>query len=142
MTDTDMMAGSGEGRLKQKQRRFWRFTLGGALVAALLGFATGWLFDWFAASAVSPLWLIPVLGVMMAVFLWFSIEYFRRVDELDWMDNLWAAHVGLYAYFMVTFGWYFLFEGGLVREPEVMPIMLIVCIATAGSYFLRKLGWR
>ena len=142
MTDSDLPAESGEGLLKERQKRFWRFTLGGAFVAALVGIATGSLFDWFAAGAISPVWLIVILAAMVAVFVWFTIEYFRRVDELDWMDNLWAGHIGLYAYFIVTFCWYFLAEGGLVGQPQVLPILVAVSAAMFIAYGLRKLGWR
>ena len=142
MTDTDITAGSGEGRLKERRKRLWRFTLGGFFFAVGLGLFTGRFFTWIAESALSPLWVIPVLAVMVAVFVWFSIEYFHRVDELDWLDNLWAAHIGMYAYFIITFCWYFLAKGGLVVAPQTMPTFLMVCAVVAGAYALRKLGWR
>ena len=133
---------SGEQRLKSRRRRFYRY-LAIALIASIIaGMVSGVLSAFYDAGTI-PLW-VPLLAcaVVAVALIWFTYDYFRRVDELDLMDNLWAHLTGLYAG-VIAFGvWYFLADLGVTQSPTALAIVAITMLATFAAYGLRKLGLR
>ncbi|MFB0611463.1 hypothetical protein [Aurantiacibacter poecillastricola] len=142
MTDTIDIAASGEARLKSRRARFYRFCALGFAGGIVTGFATGFASDLYAEGVV-PTWVLYLFWALaLAGFAWFTVEYFRRVDELDVMDNLWASLVALYFYLVALPSWWLFHDMELVPEVNHVAIYL----ATAAAYFIiygvRKLGLR
>ena len=127
---------SGEARLRRRWRSFWRY-LGVAFVASILvGAFSGALVDIYENGS------IPIIVLTVAVFAWFTRDYFKRVDELDLMDNLWAHLTGVYGGMIVFAVWYFTAELDLVAYPSAPAMMAIIVLIVFAVYGLRKLGWR
>lgn len=141
MTDTPE-ALSGEQRLQARRKRLWLFCAGGFAAAMAVGFVTGLASDLFAAGTL-PAWSLYLLWVLaLACFTWFSWEYFRRVDELDVMDNLWAAMFAFYFYAAGMPTWWLFHDMGLVAEVDHIAIYLGSGAVFFIAYGLRKLGLR
>ncbi len=145
MTDTDTpISGpnAGEARLKARRSAFWRY-FGMAL---LIAFAAGMMSGVAAAmveNSVLPEWvLIGLWAITIAWFAWFCRDYFRRIDELDLMDNLWASTIGLYGYVVVFGSWFLFHDVGIAPPPDQIAIMLATLAIATAAYIARKLGWR
>lgn len=142
MTADDQTTQSGEARLKANRRNFLRYgtmvMLATMVISGVAGYLTG-MYD----SGEVPIWLpIAAFVALLIGGTWFCFDYFRRVDELDLLDNLWSHLIGMYIGFAVFGGWYFAADLGLVSHPTVMPILGIMLVATFLVYGLRKLGLR
>ena len=133
------VAPSGELRLKQRRRTFIRFALLGMAAALGAGFALGWT---LGADMMQP-WL-AILGMiaLAALFAWFTVEYFRRIDELDLLDNLWASTVGAYFYALALPAWYLAHEAGAAPPIDHWLIYGATFTAVLIAYIARKLGVR
>lgn len=142
MTDAIDMNPSGEARLKSRRNRLWRFCGIGFAVSVAVGFATGFAADLFEAGTL-PGWIFFIAwGLAMASFAWFTWEFFRRVDELDRMDNLWAGTVALYFYLAALPSWWLFHDIGLVPETNHYVIYAATALVFFSAYGLRKLGLR
>lgn len=141
MTDNDTVL-SGEARLKARRNAFLRY-LGLFMVA---GFAVGMMSGAAAAlvekGSLPTSALIAMWAVTIALFAWFCRDYFRRVDELDLLDNLWASTVGLYGYLVVFATWYLFNDVGIAPAIDPFAVMIATLAITAVAYLARKLGWR
>ncbi|WP_324260301.1 hypothetical protein U4960_08900 [Altererythrobacter sp. H2] len=133
---------SGEARLKARRSAFFRYVA----LALLAGFVAGMMSGVaaaFVAEGILPgglliaLWAVVILG-----FAWFTRDYFRRIDELDLLDNLWASTIGLYTYIVVFGSWYLFHDVGLASEPDQYAVMAATLIATTIAYLARKAGLR
>ena len=133
---------SGEARLRQKRRKFFTY-IGLAMVAAFAAGLGSGAAGAFVERGILPVWLLwAVWALVVAAFAWFTRDYFRKVDELDLLDNLWASTVGLYTY-VVAFGtWYFFADLGLLGPMNHMAIFALTLGAAVLAYVARKLGWR
>lgn len=133
---------SGEQRHKSRRSAFFRYVAIAFAVALVAGAVTG-----VGASMVKvgdlPLGvLIAIWFVVTIAFIWFSRDYFRKVDELDLSDNLWACTIGLYGN-MIAYGtWWFFNHAGALTEPDAGAIFWITFALTAVAYFARRLGLR
>lgn len=141
MTDNDTNL-SGEARLKAKRSAFFRYFA----LTLIAGFIAG-MFSGVAAAMVEdgalPIGvLIALWGVSMVGFVWFCRDYFRRIDELDLLDNLWSSTIGLYTYLAVFGTWYLFSSVGLATEPDQIVVMFTTLAVTLAAYIARKLGWR
>lgn len=142
MTDTNDIAMSGEARLKSRRYRFFRFCAIGFAAAFVTGLATGYAGDLLRDGTV-PAWLFYVVfGITLASLSWFTWEYFRRVDELDLLDNLWASMIAIYFYIVALPSWYLFHDLDLVGEPNQVIIYIATSVVLLASYGLRKLGLR
>lgn len=145
MTDNDTVndtVPTGEERLRQRRRAWWRYLALAFAISLLAGFASGFLTGSYESGAV-PLWLPVGVGVVvLALLAWFTRDYFRRIDELDLMDNLWAHLIGMYAAISLFAGWYFLADLGLAEHPAALPIVAAMLVFTMLAYGFRKLGIR
>jgi hypothetical protein len=142
MTKPDEATLSGETRLKARTRKFWAFCALGFALSLVIGFFTGTAGALYEEGTL-PGWSIFALwAVAMAGFGWFTLEYFRRVDELDLMDNLWAAIIAFYFYVVVAPSWWMFHDLGLLGEPDQILIYFATVIVMFIAYGLRKLGLR
>ncbi|APE28716.1 hypothetical protein BMF35_a1887 [Aurantiacibacter gangjinensis] len=117
--------------------RYLRFCAIGYAIAAAVGVASGFLSDQFESGAIAG-WVIVALWVLaVAGFAWFSVEYFRRVDELEIAHQLWAGTIALYVYlFGAPSIWFFEDIGLLIGVPHY-AIYLVT-----GATFILVYGWR
>lgn len=133
---------SGEAKLKSRQKAFIRYLLLVFLAAMIGGVASGYLTQTYVDDDVG-LWLPLGAGfLVVAGLIWFTRDYFNRVDELDLMDNLWAHLYGMYGGLIVFGIWYFLADLGLVEYPIAGAALLVMLLITFAAYGLRKLGLR
>jgi len=141
MTKNDT-APTGEERLKSRRRTFWRYVALAILVAIIGGMLSG------AAAAlyedgVIPLWLPLVMcALVFAGLVWFTWEYFRWIDELDRMDNLWAHLIGSYGCIFISGVWFFAAQLGLIPPPDALAIISLLIGLIVVAYVVRKLGLR
>lgn len=142
MTDSTDSTITGEQRLRSRRNKFWTYCALGFVIAAAAGAVSGLAGQGFK-DGVLPLWALIACWAAVAIgFVWFTRDYYSRVDELDLSDNLWANTVALYGYLVLLGSWQFFHEAGLVIEPQ----QWIIAGATLGilflSYFARRLGLR
>lgn len=133
---------SGEAQLKSRRNRFLRFCGLGFVIALATGFFTGIAGDLFREGTVPGSILYAAWAIAVAWFCWFSWEYFRRVDELDLLDNLWCSLVGLYVYAIALPSWWLFHDLGLAPEIDHAAIYFATLGAAGVAYALRKLGLR
>ncbi|WP_338244981.1 hypothetical protein [Aurantiacibacter hainanensis] len=141
MTDTNE-ALSGEQRLESRTRRLWTFCALGMAATIAIGLGSGYAAALYEEGAL-PGWLIVVLwGLALVSFTWFTWGYFRRVDELDVMDNLWAGMIGLYFYCVGLPTWLAFAHIGIAPPMDDVLLYVAVAVVTGIAYGLRKLGLR
>ena len=142
MTNTDEAKLSGEARLKTRRRKFFRYFTIAMIVAAAAGLLSGLATSMYEDGAL-PIW-VPILAtiVVVAGFVWFSWDYFKRIDEIDLQDNLWANTIGMYVGVITFAAWWFVADLGLVDTPPAIAIVGIMFAATMVVYGLRKLNFR
>ncbi|GAA4037938.1 hypothetical protein [Parerythrobacter jejuensis] len=133
---------SGESRLKERRRAFWKYLALAFAAFAVLGFFGGYFGAAFGKGDVPLLVPIGVGLITLIALAWFTWDFFKRIDELDLMDNLWAHLIGQYIALTVFLGWYFLGELGLTTYPTAVAVMLAMILGTFVAYGFRKLGWR
>lgn len=133
---------SGEARLKSRRNRFLRFCGLGFVIALATGFFTGFASDLYSDGTLPGWTLFVAWAVAVAGFIWFSWEYFRRVDELDLLDNLWCSLVAFYVYMIALPSWWLFHDLGLAPEIDHSVIYFATFGAAGVAYGLRKLGLR
>ncbi|MBD2841842.1 hypothetical protein [Erythrobacter rubeus] len=135
-------AQSGEERFRRRRNSFWRYLALAFVGFAIAGFISGYAQDSYKAGDL-PTWVPITLAIMVcAALIWFTWDYFRRVDELDLMDNLWAHLIGTYTAVIVFMGWYLSGDLGLSSYPTAFGVMCALIAGTFVAYCLRKLGFR
>ncbi len=139
--------GIGERKLRDNRKRFHRLVwlgLGMGLVIGLVaGIVTGYTRAAQRAGDTGLEWLAwPVLIAAFAAFIWYTRHYFRKIDELDLLDNLWASTVGLYAFVMAYPAWALLHEIGQAGAPQITPLWWGSMAAAGVAYGWRKLRHR
>ncbi len=141
MTDSNYAA-SGESRLKTRRNRLWRFCAIGVAIAAAIGFSTGYVSEMYEADMVPGWLLVAAWALGVVCFIWFSWGYYRRVDELDLLDNLWCCLVGLNFYIVALPSWWLFHDIGLAPQIDHFVIYFATMIIAFAAYGLRKLGVR
>ena len=135
--------GSGEAAARARQRRM--LINFGAIAA--VGFVVG-LTAAFVENKDAPIWsggtLPPWFAVLAAVLTigavgFGSWRYHNNMDELQRLDNYWAATVGANVLLGGYPVWLILWKGGIVPEPNAMILYLIVWVSTVLAYAWRKL---
>lgn len=133
---------SGEARLRRRRKSFWRYVALAVLVAFVVGIASG-VGVALVEEEILPGWVIYIAIALIVIgFAWFTRDYYRRVDELDLLDNLWAALVAIYFYVCALPVWFVLQDAGLAPEPDHWIIWGGTMIVMLVTYGVRKLGWR
>ncbi len=142
MTDMTDSVNSGETRMKIRRNRFYRFVALGMGASAILGIALGYTSDMFTDGRL-PAWLLfALLALALVGCTWFCWSYFHRVDELDVMDNLWAALISIYFYMAAAPIWWLLHDVGVAPEVNHFAVYLATLGVNIATYSLRKLGLR
>ncbi|MDC0886915.1 hypothetical protein OAS19_03910 [Altererythrobacter sp.] len=141
MTDSETNL-SGEARHKKRRNAFWRYLALGIGASLIAGFMGGYFTALFENGDVPIAVPLAIFGVVVAGLMWFTWDYFRRIDELDLMDNLWAHLIGQYVAVTGFISWYFFAEIGLVGYPTAIAVITMLIGGTFLAYGLRKLGWR
>lgn len=133
---------SGEQRNKKRKLAFWRYfalTLAGF---AAVGFFAGYFQKMFERGDVPVAVPLTIAAAALLALIWFTWDFFQRIDELDLMDNLWAHLIGQYIAVFGFICWYFLGELGLTGYPTAIATIAMLAGGTFLAYGLRKLGWR
>jgi hypothetical protein len=133
---------TGEARLKQRRRGFIKYVAIAMAIAFGAGIGSGVLGAFVALDRLPawPLWIVWAL--VTAGFVWFSRDYFRRVDEVDLMDNLWASLIAFYVYVILFGSWWLFADLGLLGPMNHFAIFWVTLAAGIIAYVARKLGWR
>lgn len=142
MMDNNQALPTGEARLRNRRNRLLRFITIGMLIALVTGFMVGFTANGVAERQVPPFAIYGFLLLVLVGFTWASYGYFKRVDELDVADNLWASLIGLYFYMCAFPSWWMLHEIGLVIAPNQWAIYVATLSFSLAVYGIRKLGWR
>lgn len=142
MTGSKIDNMTGEERLKNRRRKWWRYTMMVLIAMAALGFLTGRVASAYDAGAL-PLWvpIVAIVATALAVA-WSCLDFFRRADEVDLIDNLWSHVIGMYGGFIVFIVWYPLADLGLISHPTGLWMLGIMLLITYIVYGARKLGLR
>ncbi len=133
---------SGEQMLNTRRGKFWRLVVFGMVVATATGLALG-----IASAAITlgdiPSWVIvPLLILTAAGFVWFTLKYYRSIDEVDLLDNLWANTFGLYAIIIGAGGWLILAEIDIMPPVDIVALVTGTLFMTFAAYFIRRAGFR
>lgn len=129
---------SGEARLAAKRRSFWRYFAAATLLAGLGG---GLLGSGVALRELAGLsaWAIAAVGAAsIVIWVWFSRNYLRGIDEIDLQDNLWASLVALYFFVAAAPFWLLLHEVALAPAPQLMALWWATLAVAVLAYFYRK----
>ncbi len=134
--------GPGEAANAAKRRTLWLvigvlFAVGfvGGLSTALVeevtdgGWMTGTVPPWFALVAAAGTVLALVVG---------SWIFYRRIDELERHDNMFAGAVGANVVMVGYPVWFILWKGGWLPEPEHSLLFAALFVATMATYLYRK----
>lgn len=133
---------SGETKLKTRKRAFIKYLALVFLAALGSGLVSGYLTESYLSGVVG-LWLPLLTGFVVLIGLvWFTWDYFKRIDEIDLHDNLWSHLWGFYAGIWAFGGWYFLADLKLVAPPFAGAAILIMLACMFIVYGLRKFGFR
>ena len=136
--------GPGEAADRARSRRTTiNFTIL-ALLGGVVGFTAALVEQSDApisAGGTMPGWFaILAAAVMVVAVLAGSVLYHRNMDELQRLDNYWAATMGANVFLLGYPVWLILWKGGLVPAPDAMILYLAVFVTMMIAYFWRK--WR
>jgi len=134
-------------RLHQTQRkRFWRNLLAVGLAGAPIGFAVGFgagysRGDLDAFWNWAPDWLvIGLLGFAIVGFSFGTWRFYRSIDEVELLDNLWSSLAAYYVFALLFPVWWVLGKAGISGEPNYWIIFLAALVLGLATYLFRK--WR
>jgi hypothetical protein len=131
---------SGEDRLRQRRRRIRAMWVGILGLGALFGIAFG--LSEGGALRLSPLLWWTLAGLLAVGVVAANLWYMRRVDEVEVMDNLWAAFVGMNAHILIGAGWVAASARGMTPAPDVLSVLMATLIITLIAYVGLKLRRR
>ena len=133
---------TGEQRLKERRRKYLRYITIALLLGFFAGVFSGWLVGAYENGEIG-LWLpLTATAASIIAIVWFTYDYFQRVDELDLMDNLWSHLIGLYGGVITYAAWFLLADLSLTPEPTAIGVVAALLGFTFLAYGARKLGWR
>lgn len=133
--------GPGEAAEAAGKRRFWTilgtlFVVGGVVGAGAAayetdagGFMTGRLPPAFAIAAAIVTTLALVIGTVL---------FYRRIDEVERSDNIWAGAIAANLLMIGYPSWFFLWRGGIIGEPSHLVLIALLYGVTVAAYFYRK----
>ena len=143
MTGDLMDKGEGERLESTRRRKFWLVVgllLGSGFIAGLIGGAVIGIQQPGTVSPLSPPLAYAAIGLVLAIFYAGTWAYFRVVDEVDLLDNLWGSTAAFYAYTTLFPAWYVLNRAGVAEAPDQEAIFIASCAAGLLAYLYRK--WR
>ncbi len=119
MTETDNIGTTLERR---RRRQYWALMVGALLVSLAIGMtgriSTG------PEGTISPVLAIVLVVALTALLLVGTWVYFRKVDELEWANNLFGCFWGFNAFVLAFPAWEILHKGRLAPEPDTMIIYM------------------
>lgn len=142
MTEPDV----GE-RQEARRRRNFRMSLGWPFVGGMvLGSFTG-----IAAASrdveISEIWTqipqslaLSVIAVSLAIFLYGSWRFYKAIDEVELVDNLWGSTAAYYVYATLFPLWWVLAKVGVLPALNDWAIYVIALGGGGAVYLWRK--WR
>ena len=133
------IAATGEQRLRDRRRSFWTYAIGGILLALPVGLCVGYLTRQGRDGVYSPAAAVIAMAAAVVIFAWYTIGYYRRVDELDLADNLWAGFIALHLLLVAYPCWVMLHFLGLTSAPSAEALWFGTFAATFLAYGWRKL---
>ncbi|HWU95567.1 MAG TPA: hypothetical protein VN029_08205 [Sphingomonas sp.] len=133
-----MTEGPGERAERLRARRYWAVSLVFGLMGAGVGATLAYLGDNDARS-LSAGWAVGVTLLYVICLPLGTWLFLRQTDEVDLRDNLIACTAGIYFYTAVYPGWYFLWKGGLVPEPDHQLLFIGTMSVVAVIYFWKRL---
>ncbi len=136
--------GVGERQEKEQRNRFWMVVVGLCIPAAMIGGWFGYRHGHSLASGqpfsvdVPFAWAAVILAAI--AFLYGCWAYYKAIDEVDLIDNLWGSTAGFYAYGILFGGWYALdFVNAAPPQKPAIVFWISLAVATL-TYIYRK--WR
>ncbi len=134
----DLSELSGEERFKKRRIGIGKLIAIGCLIGLGLGLLTG-IIGASVEEGVLPAWLlIPMSAALVIGVAWYSVIYFKRIDELDLADNLWAGTIALYGYVCMLPLWNMLHTFGVLGPPNHWGIYTTTIAIMLIAYFGRK----
>jgi FtsH-binding integral membrane protein len=133
MADEDQIGTTLERR---HRRQYWLIMGGGLLVSLVIGWAMG--------ASTGPEGTIPAglailfvaaLALLLGAGTWI---YFRKVDELEWANNLFASFWGFNAFILAFPAWLILWKGRLVPEPDMFTIYIGAALVALAAYLWKR----
>jgi hypothetical protein len=136
----------GENLHAQLRKRYWRNLTIAGIGAAPIGFGVGWYahhsngeIDAFWSAA--PDWaVIALLALAITALLFGSWRFYRSIDEVELLDNLWASSASYTAYILLFPTWWVLGKAGIAQEPNDWLIFFAALGSGTAFYLWRK--WR
>jgi len=136
----------GEQLHQTQRKRFWRNLLAVGLAGAPIGFAVGFgagysRGDLDAFWNWAPDWLvIGLLGFAIVGFSFGTWRFYRSIDEVELLDNLWSSLAAYYVFALLFPVWWVLGKAGISGEPNYWIIFLAALVLGLATYLFRK--WR
>lgn len=145
MTDSTML-GEGERAERLRRRKFW-----GAIGAtAIFGLPIGFFLGRSAGrnggsmseafTGLPPEVTIGLLALAVLGFLWGCWIFFKNIDEVEIVDNLWGSTAAFYFYMIAFPVWWVLWKAQLSKEPNDWIILAATLAFGTIVYLYRK--WR
>ena len=144
----EIMAPQGEGeRLEARRRRLFWISVGILVAAgAILGFFTGataaikgLAYDEIWSAIPAPL-AVGLIALFVAAFFYGCWRFYKAIDEVELVDNLWASTASYYLYAVLFPVWWVLGKAGILPEPHDWAIYLAALVGGMLIYGWRK--WR
>ena len=144
----DAMTSTGEGERREARRRriFW-LSVGGLFAGGMvMGVFTG-----FTAAhndvAFEEIWTqipqrlaIGVIAVSVALFVYGCWRFYKAIDEVELVDNLWGSTASYYVYAILFPVWWALGKANVLPEPSDWGIYFAALGGGGIVYLWRK--WR
>jgi hypothetical protein len=141
-----IMLGEGERAERLRRRKFWSAVGVTAVLGLPIGFVLGRaagrnggsMSDAFAGLPATV--TIGLLAFALAGFLWGCWLFYKSIDEVEIVDNLWGSTAGFYIYMILFPVWWVLWKAGVAGEPHDWIILASSLGFGTLVYFYRK--WR
>lgn len=138
--------GKGERAEAGRRKLFWTalgvIMIGGAVTGLLIGISA-------AHHDIKPdaIWTdmpqpiaVALIAAALVAFVYGCWRFFKAIDEVELVDNLWASTAAYYAYATLFPLWWVLAKIGVLPEPNDWAIYLIALGGGGAIYVWRK--WR
>jgi len=138
--------GEGERLAAGRRRKFWLsigvIGIGGAIVGLVTGYAAGHQVvapEEIWASLPKPL-AVAIIAISLGLFVYRSWRFYKAIDEVELVDNLWGSTASYYVYATLFPLWWALGKADVVTEPDDWAIYFAALIGGGMAYGWRK--WR
>lgn len=121
---------------RQRRRRYW-ILMGLALVASVVIGLTARILG----TPYGPIAPAAAIGLAVALLLLTAISgwvYLRNIDEHEVAANLVGGFWGFFAFMVGWPLWHILWRGGLVPQPDVVPLYYIVGAISIVGFLWRR----